>query len=145
MAAPVRAHASALSLDYRPPLDWSATLAYFAARATPGVEAVEDATYWRTVRIENHAGVIGVQHDISRECLRLCYSPSLMPVRAQLGASVRRLFDLDTDPRPIVEHLAADARLTTIAREHPGLRVPGTISGFDLAVRAILGQQVSVK
>ena len=145
MLAPILPRAPTFVVDYRPPFDWPATLAYFAARATPGVETVDGTTYWRTVRLGDHIGAIGVSHDADRFSFCVRYSASLTPVRARLRASVRRLFDLDIDPRPIMEHLSTDVRLAPVVRQHAGLRVPGAVNGFDLAVRAILGQQVSVR
>jgi AraC family transcriptional regulator of adaptative response / DNA-3-methyladenine glycosylase II len=145
MPATIRKASSQVFLHYASAFEWNTLLGYFAARATPGVEGVRNERYWRTVRVDHRAGVIAVAHDAGRGGLGVWHSASLSPVRAQLRASLRRLFDLDTDPRPIVEHLARDPRLAPLVRQRPGLRVPGAINGFELAVRAILGQQVSVR
>lgn len=145
MPATIRKPPSQSFLDYVTPFEWRASLEYLSARATPGLEVVEDQAYWRTVRVADRVGVVGVFHDAERSRLRVWHTTSLSPVRDQLLLSLRRLFDLDTDPRPIVECLSRDARLAPLVRQRPGLRVPGATSGFDLAVRAILGQQVSVR
>ena len=147
MPATIRKSSSQAFLDYVSPFEWGAPLEYLSARATPGLEIVRDQGYWRTVRIDDRVGIVGVSHDAERGRLRVWHTASLAhpTVRAQLLLSLRRLFDLDTDLRPIVECLSRDARLAPLVRQRPGLRVPGTTSGFDLAVRAILGQQVSVR
>src|SRR5262245_32271962 len=99
MPATIRKPSGQVFLHYASPFEWNALLAYFAARATPGVEAVHDQRYWRTVRVNHRIGLIVVAHDASRGGLRVWHSASLSPVRAQLRALLRRLFDLDTDPR----------------------------------------------
>ena len=145
MPATIRKPSSRAFLDYVSPFEWQALLEYLSPRATPGLEIVRDQSYWRTVRIDDRVGVVGVSHDAERGRLRVWHTASLAPVRARLLLSLRRLFDLDTDPRPIGACLSRDARLAPLVRQRPGLRVPGATSGFDLAVRAILGQQVSVR
>jgi AraC family transcriptional regulator of adaptative response / DNA-3-methyladenine glycosylase II len=130
-----------LTLAYRPPLDWTALLAFLGARATPGVEAVDLAAYARTIRIGRHTGVIRIAP--RADALRLELGASLIPVVVEVRARVRQLFDLDAEPAAIETHLAATQ--LPVASLRPGLRVPGAFDGFELAVRAILGQQVTVK
>lgn len=133
-----------LQLRYRPPFDWSALTAFLAPRATPGVESVTGATYRRSIEIGGQAGWLALAPD-EGEALRLDIE---FPEAAQLlriVARVRRMGDLDADPRAIDAHLAADRTLRPLLRRCPGLRVPGAWDGFELGVRAILGQQVSVK
>lgn len=130
---------SHLSLSYRPPIDWDALLAFLGARATPGVEVVEDGVYSRAVMIDGHAGLLRVSHDAP--VIRVEVSASLVPVLPQVCARVRHLFDLDAEPDRIDAHLS-NAFGRTLRR---GVRVPGAFDGFELAVRAILGQQVSVR
>lgn len=124
---------------YRPPLDWDSLLGFLALRATPGVEAVSDNCYMRTVAIGAKRGWIKVEPSRSKNALRVELSHSLAPVLSQTLARVKRLFDLTCEPRQIEAHLGE------LAEAHPGLRVPGAFDGFEMAVRAILGQQVSVK
>lgn len=144
-AAPVaRDEAVHLALSYRPPLDWSALLAFLAARATPGVEHVTADAYSRTIRVGAHAGVIRVTRVPARAALDLAVSASLLPVLLTVVAHARRLFDLDAEPEHIASVLAGSV-FGKLAGEERGLRVPGAVDGFELAVRAILGQQVSVK
>jgi len=128
-----------LTLSYRPPIDWAALLGFLAARATPGVEIVEDGVYSRTVMIDDHTGMLRVSHDAA--AIRVDVSPSLVPVLMQVCARVRHLFDLDAEPDRIDSHLSS-----AFGRKlRRGVRVPGAFDGFELAVRAILGQQVSVR
>jgi AraC family transcriptional regulator of adaptative response / DNA-3-methyladenine glycosylase II len=128
-----------LTLSYRPPIDWDALLAFLAARATPGVESVDDGTYSRTVMIGGHVGVVRVSH--RAPAIHVDVSASLVPVLMQVCARVRHLFDLDAEPDRIDAHLSK-----AFGRKlRRGVRVPGAFDGFELAVRAILGQQVSVR
>jgi len=133
-----------LRLDYRPPFAWRPLLAFLAARAIPGVEFVEDGAYRRSVVIGERAGWVSVRQDPKRNALRAGVSPLLAPVLSQVVTRLRALFDLDAQPTVIAEHLARDAALEKSLTEYPGLRVPGAFDGFEMAVRAVLGQQISV-
>jgi AraC family transcriptional regulator, regulatory protein of adaptative response / DNA-3-methyladenine glycosylase II len=133
-----------LRLDYRPPYEWRAILAFLAARAIPGVEHVAGGVYRRVVHVGDATGTIEVAQANDRAALLLSVSPSLVPVLMPLVARVRRLFDLDARPDLIAAALARDPALAASVRARPGLRVPGAIDGFEAAVRALLGQQVSV-
>ncbi len=126
-------------LFYRPPFDWSSLLAFFSRRIFVGVERIDGEQYQRTVGIGSHQGWISVENDPSQSALRVEASNSLLPVLMQLLARLRRLFDLEATPHHIATHLGA------LAANHPGLRIPGAFDGFEMAVRAILGQQISVK
>ena len=138
----------ALTLAYRPPLAWTALLGFLAARATPGVEHVEHDCYSRTVRIDGHTGWVSVRPTASRDnrpdSLRVELTVSLLPVLMPLLARLRALFDLDASPRDIEDHLARGG-LHDHVRRMPGLRLPGAVDGFELAWRALLGQQVTVR
>lgn len=131
-----------LALDYRPPYAWDAILGFFRMRAVPGVEQVMNDSYSRIVRINAGAGEtlgwIEVRHLPERSQLLLTIDPGLRRVLAPLLAGVRRQFDLDCDPQRI------NVALGELAAREPGLRLPGSIDSFEQAVRAILGQQVSV-
>lgn len=127
----------ALQLGWRPPLALDALLSFLAARAVPGVEAVGEAQILRTLRVEGAAGQLRLRFEPERERALLELSPALWPQAALVLAGVRRWLDLDADPAPIAQRLAA---LDPI----PGLRLPGGLDRFELAVRAVLGQQVSV-
>ena len=144
-SAPKRDHPDALGFDlaYRPPYDWDAMLAFLEKRAIAGVEAIDGHKYLRTVRAESHgkthAGWIGVALAPKRAALRVTVSASLAPALPPVLSRVKHLFDLACRPDEI-----ADA-LGELAAKHPGLRLPGAMDGFELAVRAIIGQQVTVK
>ena len=129
-------------LSYRPPFDWRRLLDFLAARAIPNVEAVRDGIYFRTVRVtrkqQDFFGSIRVSHEPDDRMLSVRLSEPLLPVCAVVLERVKRLFDLHAEPASIA------AVLGDIAVTRPGLRVPGTFDGFELAVRAILGQQISV-
>jgi AraC family transcriptional regulator of adaptative response / DNA-3-methyladenine glycosylase II len=132
-------------LRYRPPYDWPAMLAYLRVRAIDGVEMVEGETYRRTVLIDGAVGTVAIAHVPERQSLAATIRfPS---VRALPGivARIRRVFDLGADVATIGAHLAQDPLLAPLVAERPGLRAPGGWDGFELAVRAILGQQVTVE
>jgi AraC family transcriptional regulator of adaptative response / DNA-3-methyladenine glycosylase II len=133
-----------LTLGYRPPLDWAAMHRFLAGRATAGVERVRDGSYLRTVRAGAARGWIKVEPARGRNALVVDVSSSLAPVLPALLFRLRGLFDLDARPDVIAAHLGADARLAAAVRSRPGVRVPGAVDGFELAVRAILGQRISV-
>lgn len=132
-----------LRIDYRPPLDWASILAFFRARAVRGVEIVGEDTYRRTVRAGSHQGFIAVSPG-EGSFLNLDVAPSLTGALMHVVARVRRLFDLDARPDLISSHLGRDPRLAKLVQERPGMRLPGAFDPFEAAVRAVLGQQVSV-
>ena len=133
-----------LSLSYRPPFAWEALLRFLAARATPGVESVEADQYVRTIAIGEHRGWVVAIHARSGDALSVTVSASLAPMLMVVLARLRQLFDLDANPLDIDGHLSREG-LGPLVRRTRGLRVPGAVDGFELAVRAILGQQVSVR
>jgi AraC family transcriptional regulator of adaptative response / DNA-3-methyladenine glycosylase II len=128
-------------LPYQSPIDVNALLGFLAARATPGVEHVDTTGYWRTLSLDGHAGVVHIGAELP--LLRLEVSASLEPVLEQIRLRARHLFDLDASPATIDAHL--EKGFGAMLSVRPGLRVPGAFDGFELAIRAILGQQVSVK
>ena len=135
----------ALQLAYRPPFDWPGLLGFLSARALTGVESVIDGEYRRTVRLGSRIGTIRVRDVDDSNTLLVEVSFSLTPVLPALLGRLRNLFDLAARPDLIGGHLSGDSRLRKLVRRDPGLRVPGAFEGFELAVRAILGQQISVK
>jgi AraC family transcriptional regulator, regulatory protein of adaptative response / DNA-3-methyladenine glycosylase II len=136
---------SILQLSYRAPYDWTGVLAFLAARALAGVEHVTDASYARTVQLGKAKGWIRITHSSRRHALLLEFTHSLTAVLPALLSRTRALFDLDARPDVIAKRLRRDSRLAAAVRANPGLRVPGAFSGFELGLRAILGQQVTVK
>jgi AraC family transcriptional regulator of adaptative response / DNA-3-methyladenine glycosylase II len=141
-----------LRLPYRPPYAFADLLQFLAGRAIAGVESTTASSYARTVTLDGAVGYFVVRPS-NREAsleLELSLSPSRpdAEVSTHLLAAVERvrtLFDLEADPLHIAAHLERDPRLRPIVAAHPGLRVPGGWDGFELAVRAVLGQQVTVE
>ena len=136
--------AIALRLDYRPPYAWDELLHYLAGRAIPGVERVVDGEYRRTVVLGRRVGWLAVAPWEGRPALRARVAPSLAPCLMEVAARLRAVFDLDARPDLVAAHLERDPTLGPLVRARPGLRVPGTFDGLELAVRAVLGQQISV-
>jgi AraC family transcriptional regulator, regulatory protein of adaptative response / DNA-3-methyladenine glycosylase II len=137
-----------LWLSYRPPYDWEAMRSYLAMRATAGVEWVTEREYWRTVSIDGAIGAIRIglaSGTRRRSALHLSFTPSLLPVLVQLLTRLRRVLDLDCHPRIVAAYLGDDPLLSESVAARPGLRVPGAFDGTELAVRTVLGQQVSVR
>ena len=128
-------------LGYRPPFAWDAHLEFLAARAVAGVEAVVDGAYRRTAAIQRgpvlHAGWIAVDRARRRNAVRLTMSGSLARVVPAVLARVKRVFDLSCRPDEVADVLGP------LAQDEPGLRVPGAFDGFEMAVRAVLGQQIT--
>jgi AraC family transcriptional regulator of adaptative response / DNA-3-methyladenine glycosylase II len=133
-----------LRLRYRPPYDWDSMLEYLRARAIPGVEVVENGIYRRTVEINGSAGSVEVTHIPERLSLGVTIRFPDVPSLPAIVTRVRRLFDLGADIETIDAHLSLDPLLAPLVARRPGLRAPGGWDGFELAVRAILGQQISV-
>lgn len=132
-------------LSFRPPYNWKAMLAFLAPRATPGVEVVESGSYRRSFSLNGKHGYFEVSLDRNNTSLA---------VRIQYGdprslffiiERIRAMFDLNADWQAIAARLKTNPTLKSVMRANPGLRVPGCWNGFELAVRAILGQQVSVQ
>jgi AraC family transcriptional regulator, regulatory protein of adaptative response / DNA-3-methyladenine glycosylase II len=136
---------STLQLAYRPPYDWGGVLAFLAARELKGIEWVTESFYARTVRLGDHQGWIRVTQANKKNLLLLELTHSLTPVLPLLLRRVRELFDLDARPDVIAAQLRKDARLAPLVKESPGMRVPGAFNGFELGLRAIIGQQITVK
>jgi AraC family transcriptional regulator of adaptative response / DNA-3-methyladenine glycosylase II len=131
-----------LRLAYRAPLEWQQLLRFLAARAVAGVEHVSDGVYRRTLRLPRGHGVLTVSrvNGYVRCDLRLA---DLRDLAAAVGRC-RRLLDLDADPAGAAADLARDELIGPLLESAPGLRVPGTVDGAELALRAVIGQQVSV-
>lgn len=136
---------STLQLSYRPPYDWPGMLAFLKARELKGVERVAGSFYARTVRLGDSRGWIKITQSEKKNTLLLEFAHSLAPVLPALLNRVRDLFDLNARPEIISGHLAQDKVLGPLVKANPGMRVPGAFNGFELGLRAILGQQVTVK
>lgn len=151
-----------LRLAYRPPFDWETMCTYLERRASARVEEVARtkgrSVYRRTVAIASKGTVVRGWLEVEgrtdrasaagkvshRHSLTVTLSGSLLPVLMQATLRLRELFDLDADPRRIALHLATDPLLAQAVKRAPGIRMPGSWDRFELALRAVLGQQVSV-
>jgi AraC family transcriptional regulator, regulatory protein of adaptative response / DNA-3-methyladenine glycosylase II len=132
-----------IKLTYSPPFDWQQMLEFFAMRAISGVERVDGDTYARSARIGTQDIILLVRPD-AKNALRVQLHLDDLSAVPGIIARLRRLFDLAADPQVIGEHLAQDPLLADLIAKRPGLRVPGAWDPFELAVRAILGQQITV-
>ena len=134
-----------LVLPYRPPYDWRRITAFYRDRAIPGVEQMLGDTYSRTIRVGEDRGWIAVKPVANADalCLKLHLNGNrhLMAVVQR----VRRMFDLDANPVAIYGHLKADPVLAPVIERYPGMRLPGVWDPFEMTVRAVVGQQISVK
>ena len=132
-----------LKLRYKPPYDWVSMLGFLSARAIRGVEVIRDGVYMRTIDLDGVHGIVmvrpgkGAALKVTVRFPRLSALPTII-------ARLRRVFDLAADPHAIGLQLSEDPTLARLVAMRPGLRVPGSWDGFELAVRAVLGQQISV-
>ncbi|HEY0334978.1 MAG TPA: AlkA N-terminal domain-containing protein [Stenotrophomonas sp.] len=133
-----------LRLGYRPPLDFPAMLAFLRKRAIPGIERIDEHRYARVTGPADASTLIEVTAAAQRSELLLRIGPTDPRVIPDIVRRVRRLFDLDADLRAVHATLDIEPLLASAIAQRPGLRVPGGWDGFETAVRAILGQQVSV-
>lgn len=137
-----------LSLEYRPPYAWNELLSFLAVRAIPGVESVNQDTYRRTAAVKKgettYYGWISVAHRPRRNAISVTVAPTLLPVLPQVLARIRHLFDVDCNPSNVYEKLVTMNRLAPDMCV-PGMRLPGCFDQFELSIRAVLGQQVTVK
>jgi AraC family transcriptional regulator of adaptative response / DNA-3-methyladenine glycosylase II len=133
-----------LRLGYRPPYDFAALLDFLGKRAIPGVERVTASSYERGFGDPDTPGWLRVTHVPNQDALLLEIRIAQTTALPALVAKIRRMFDLDADPKAIHSSLATHPVLRKAIKRHPGQRVPGGFDGFEVAVRAVLGQQVSV-
>jgi AraC family transcriptional regulator, regulatory protein of adaptative response / DNA-3-methyladenine glycosylase II len=138
--APIMFH-----MSYRPPYDWEAMLAYLSARAIDGMEIVEHGIYRRIVSHEGEHGMVAVAHAPDRNALIATIRVPCVRALHAMVTRVRHLFDVGADVGTIASHLAMDKTLAPLIAARPGLRTPGCWDGFELAVRAVLGQQITVE
>lgn len=139
----VVASAFSVQLPYRLPFDWNRMLEFYSARATPGVERVHDGRYLRTISIGDTRGIVEVHN--AGDHLLLSLHGNGTKALFSIVQRVRGMFDLDASTHDISQVLSGDAMLRRLLKKNPGVRVPGSWDGFELTVRAILGQQVSVR
>jgi AraC family transcriptional regulator of adaptative response / DNA-3-methyladenine glycosylase II len=132
-----------LLLRYQPPYDWRAMLGFLAARAIAGIEHVTGNRWSRTIEIDGREGTVSVEPAEGNALEATICFPRLTAL-PMIIARLRRVFDLAADPLAIGSHLARDPALAPLVAARPGLRVPGAWDGFELAIRAVLGQQIAV-
>ena len=133
-----------LRLRYRAPYDWQAMLDFLHARSIAGMEVVESDRYLRTVEVNGAMGTLAVTHLPKQQSLGVIIRfPSVKSLSA-IVTRIRRLFDLGADIETIDQHLSADPAMAELVAQRPGLRAPGGWDGFEIAIRAVLGQQISV-
>jgi AraC family transcriptional regulator, regulatory protein of adaptative response / DNA-3-methyladenine glycosylase II len=137
-------HGLTLRVPFSPPYDFGQVLSFLRARAIPGVEVVDASSYKRTFVTPAGAGLLLVKSGRAEQGLDLSLWGAESRELFAVTERARRLFDVAVDPRAIGAHLASDPILRRLVRARPGLRVPGAWDGFEVSVRAILGQQVSV-
>ena len=125
-------------LPWTPPYDWAWMVGFLQARAVAGVERFHDGGYSRSFGVEGHRGLIHLTPDEEAQGLRVSLSPGLQPVAEICYARIGQLFDLACDPRQVARTLG------DLTQARPGLRLPGALDAFEQAVRAVLGQLVSV-
>ncbi|MGL4573957.1 MAG: AlkA N-terminal domain-containing protein [Burkholderiaceae bacterium] len=134
-----------LRVPYQPPYDWAAMLDHLAARAIAGVEKVSASSYHRSVLHAGHVGNVTVSNHAPGSYLTVTLRFPQVGALPAILACIRRVFDVSADVQTIGQHLSKDASLAALVAQRPGLRAPGGWDGFELAVRAILGQQVTVQ
>jgi len=136
-------HHEAIRLAYRPPYDWAAMLGFLQLRAIPGIERVDGDSYARTISLDGVQGTIRVRPargNALQATVRVARADALPAIIAR----IRRVLDLDSDPVAFAARFAHDPVLAALIAARPGLRVPGAWDGFELAMRAVLGQQITV-
>jgi AraC family transcriptional regulator of adaptative response / DNA-3-methyladenine glycosylase II len=138
-------HQYLFRIRYRPPYHWDGMLAYLAARGTPGVESVADGVYRRSIAVNGVAGHFEVSQDKAGDALVARVQFEEPRALFHITERIRSIFDLNADCAAIANGLSSDPMLARMVVAQPGRRVPGCWSGFELAVRAILGQQITVK
>ncbi len=133
-----------LLLPYRPPYDWATMIRFLEVRALTGMEVVTKDRYSRSIEIGGVTGSISVTHEPDQSALRVSVRFPHLNSLPTIIARIRCMFDLSAEPTAIASVLASDPVLEPLVAARPGLRVPGAWDGFEIAVRAILGQQITL-
>jgi AraC family transcriptional regulator of adaptative response / DNA-3-methyladenine glycosylase II len=132
-------------LGYRPPYNWASMIGFLAPRAIPGVETITLDEYRRSISLDGNTGFISVRPVFAKHHMELRIEFPEPAALFRIVERVRNIFDLRADPADVDGHLRRDSRLKQFVHANAGMRVPGCWDGFEIGVRAILGQQVSVK
>lgn len=142
---PHHEHNLQFKLAYRPPFHWNHLIGFLRNRAIENVEWVDADCYRRTISVAGSSGILEVHHLPEQHSVVLSIPISLSRSIMQIVESVKRIFDLKADPAAIQDAFMKDRVMASIINKVPGLRVPGAWNWFEIAVRAILGQQITVK
>lgn len=142
--APGRSGHYEFKLPYRPPYNWQHMLDFLSTRATPNVEQVMDNEYTRTIGTQEKPGLIKIRCDPQKNQLICKIHTTETENLLAIIEKIKCIFDLGADPQSIISGLQAVKKLRQLVHKNPGLRVPGCWDGFEIAVRSITGQQVSV-
>ncbi|HEY6434850.1 MAG TPA: AlkA N-terminal domain-containing protein [Acetobacteraceae bacterium] len=134
-----------LTLPFKPPYDWAAMVGFLGARAIRGVETLSDGVYARSIGLDGAVGSISVRPAAEPRALIAAIRFPVVTALPAIVARIRLMFDLGADPAVIGAHLAEDPVMAPLVAARPGLRVPGAWDGFELSVRGILGQQITVR
>ena len=134
-----------LRLSYRPPIAWQTLVHFLTSRSSAGLVGFNGEIFYSTLRIGDYTGWFSARQLAAQHLIQVTIAQSLVPCLTQVIAKIRHLFDLDANPVAIEQALSQHSLLKPLVTQTPGLRIPGTLDGFELALRAILGQQVSVK
>ncbi len=134
-----------INLPYRPPYDWESVLAYLQKRIVRGIEAVDENSYSRTIEIDGRISCFQVSRAKQDAHLAVTFCGFPGKKLQYMSDRVREMFDLDAEPLTISDHLGKDKYLASIISRYPGLRLPGCWDGFEMIVRTIVGQQVTLK
>lgn len=134
-----------LLLPYRPPYDWAAMIHFLEARTIDGLEIVSHDTYSRVIELRDATGLITVANAPDQSALRVAVRFPRLDLLPAIIARIRRMFDLSAEPGPIASALSSDPVLEPLVSGRPGLRLPGGWDGFEIAVRAVLGQQITLR
>jgi AraC family transcriptional regulator of adaptative response / DNA-3-methyladenine glycosylase II len=145
LSKPAKSDEVLLRLPFQPPYDWDSIISFLSQRMVSGIEVIDADSYRRSINLDNSTGSLEVRRVPDQSYLELRVLATFPVDLLRIVERVRRLFDLDCDPNYISAHLGGSKELAHLVKKRPGLRVPGAWDPFELGVRAILGQQVSVK
>ena len=134
-----------LRIPFKPPYDWEMLIRFLQPRAIPGLEAITAHSYKRAFKVGEFSGLLEVRCPPHGDFLTVRLDSDGKPDLNVIRMRVSRLFDCAADPDPIGRHLGKQSLLRPLLRLHPGMRVPGAFDGFEIGIRAVLGQQVTVR
>src|SRR5215471_8407704 len=134
-----------IQIPFKPPYDWNPIIRFLQPRAIPRLETVSGQSYKRAFKIGSSSGLLEVRPSLEEHCLDLTLPVTARADLNRITARVIRLFDCEADPMTIYRHLSRQPLLAKLVALHPGIRVPGAFDGFEIAIRAVLGQQITVR